>query len=49
MKIYLPINSFEWFNIILSALRKAARQRSGQRERMMCPEAMPLARGLGMA
>ena len=36
-------------NIFLSAVRKAARQRSCQRERMMSPEAMPLARGLGMA
>src|SRR5712672_3118336 len=35
--------------IFLSAVRKAARQRSGQRERMMSPEAMPLARGLGTA
>ena len=37
-------------NIILSAVRKAARQRSGQRERMTDSKGQrPLARGLGMA
>ena len=29
------------------SLLEAARQRTSQRERMMCPEAMPLAAGLG--